>query len=316
MNSDNIIIKILLIDDENGFYDSLKNKAAAKNINLVYKKSLQEGLEALRVDKSIRGVILDGRGFIEANQTKGSESTNFVYTAIKEISLLEQKQNQYYAKVVLTAWMDQLKEGLFGQVELFDKKTISYNPDELDRLFSQLRKSVEGSEDLKILNTFKDVFQVIGDPYLDESQEIKLVHILKGLDTSKGEFNYNEVRIFLETIWKRLNDKDLQLLPDNLFLNDGRPNLQYILDFLKGREVFRWIDYETRKKKVFHQRLLTERIPAHINDCMEFVKEICSAISHDYKPHYNHYSYQACVYALLEIILWLKEYIDKNRIQD
>jgi hypothetical protein len=308
MNSNTIVIKILLIDDENGFYDSLKNKAAAKNINLVYKKSLQEGLEALRVDKSIRGVILDGRGFIEANQTKGSESTNFVYTAIKEISLLEQKQNQYYAKVVLTAWMDQLKEGLSGQVELFDKKTISYNPNELDRLFSQLRKSVEGSEDLKILNTFRDVFQVIGDPYLDESQEIKLINILKGLDPSKCDYNFNEVRIFLEIIWMRLNKADLNLIPDGLFHSYG-PNMYQIVRFLKG------LDIADSNGNILHARS-KERIPAHVMDCMEFIKEIGSAISHNYQYHYNHYSYQASVYALLEIILWLKEYIDQNRIQD
>jgi hypothetical protein len=309
MNTKNIIIKTLLIDDEEGFYNSLKNKAAARSINLVYKKSLQEGLEALRVDKSIRGIILDGRGFIDANQTKGSESTNFVYTAIKEISLLEQKQNQYYAKVVLTAWMDQLKEGLSGQVELFDKKTISYNQDELDRLFSQLRKSVEGSDDLKILNTFRDVFQIIGEPYLDHSQEVKLINILKALDLSKFDNNFNEVRIFLEIIWNRLNKEDLQLLPHNLFHLDGRPNLQYILDFLKGKEVYKW-NKENNEKDILHPRLFVERIPPHINDCMEYIKEIGSAISHDYKPNYNHYSYQASVYALLEIILWLKEFID------
>lgn len=301
MNTENIIIKTLLIDDEEGFYNSLKNKAAARNINLVYKKSLQEGLEALRVDKSIRGIILDGRGFIDANQTKGSESTNFVYTAIKEISLLEQKQNQYYAKVVLTAWIDQLKEGLSGQVEIFDKKTISYNTDELDRLFSQIRESVEGSEDLRIINYYRDIFQVIGDLYLDDSNEVKLLNILKGLSLSKSEFN--DVRVMLEAIWIRLNRDDISLIPNNLFHPDGRPNFFLIVKFLKGQEI------TDSDKNILYPRT-KERIPAHIMDCMEFIKEIGSAISHNYQYHYNHYSYKASVFALLEIILWLKDYID------
>jgi hypothetical protein len=304
MQSKDIVIKTLLIDDEEGFYHSLKNKAAAKNINLIYKKSLQEGLDLLRVDKSIRGIILDGRGFIEANQSKGSESTNFVYAAIKELSLLEQKLNLFYAKVVLTAWVDQLKEGLSGQVEMFDKKTISYNSDELDRLFNNIRNSVENSEDLKILNTYKDVFQVIGDVYLDVSLESKLLSILKGMKGAKCEFT--DVRVMLENIWKRLNENDIKLIPNNLFHLDGRPNLFLIIRFLKGQEI---IDSE---KKIIHTRS-KERIPSHIIDCMEFIKEIGSAISHNYKYYYSHYSYVASVYALMEILLWLKEYIDSNK---
>lgn len=58
---DKPIIKILLIDDDEGIFQSIRNKAANENIHLIYTQSLSEGILILDDDPQIRGIILDGK---------------------------------------------------------------------------------------------------------------------------------------------------------------------------------------------------------------------------------------------------------------
>ena len=58
-----MIIKVLMIDDEQTNFDSLKNYAAeVHQIKLLYRKSLEEGLIYLRDNKEILGVMLQMLG--------------------------------------------------------------------------------------------------------------------------------------------------------------------------------------------------------------------------------------------------------------
>ena len=62
---DRPIIKILCNDDDEGIFQSSRNKAVNENIHLIYARSLSEGLLIPDDDTQIRGIILDGKGFLE-----------------------------------------------------------------------------------------------------------------------------------------------------------------------------------------------------------------------------------------------------------
>ena len=75
-----MINKVLMIDDDQTNYDSLKNYAAqAHQVQLLYKQSLEEALVYLKDNKDIVGVIIDGRGHLKKGQGKGDETDAFVH---------------------------------------------------------------------------------------------------------------------------------------------------------------------------------------------------------------------------------------------
>ncbi len=57
------IITVLMIDDDKDNFDSLKNKAALKGIQLKYAESLEDMLDELKINLEVDAVILDGKGF-------------------------------------------------------------------------------------------------------------------------------------------------------------------------------------------------------------------------------------------------------------
>jgi hypothetical protein len=295
-------IEILMIDDDKDNYDSLKNFAARQNIYLRYSKSLEEGLVQLKENDKILGLILDGKGFITAVQEKGSESSNFVHEALTKIALFESENNVHFAKVVYTAWYEQLLDSVSGRAEIYDKKKLSFNENLKMEMFSKLKSISQDSKQFKIRNKFSRYFELMDNKYLPSSQDKKLFNLLYQLDENKS--NFNELRNLLEGIFKRLNASDLNIIPNSLFHQDGRPNLGWIIQYLKGEKI---TDFN---KNILYEKLNTMRVPNHIAYTIEFLKQLTSAISHDYREKVTINSFKGAIFSLFEIFEWLKTEID------
>ena len=133
------VYDILMIDDDQDNYHSLKNFASEKNVVLQYSRTLEEGMEELKSNTRILGIILDGKGLLHKDQSDSEANAAFVHEALSQIKLLEERRGKIYPICVLTAWYDNLKESLEPRgIKVFDKKKLAIDENQKDELFSYL----------------------------------------------------------------------------------------------------------------------------------------------------------------------------------
>ncbi len=209
------------------------------------------------------------------------------------------------AKVVYTAWYEQLLDSVSGRAEIYDKKKLSSNEKLRMEMFSKLKSMAQESKQFKIRNKFSRYFELMDNKYLPRTQDQKLFTLLYQLDENKS--NFNELRNILECIFKRLNASDLNILPNSLFHPDGRPNLGWIIQYLKGEKIS-----DFNKNILYEKDKNGMRVPNHIAYTIEFLKQLTSAISHDYKEKVTINAFNGAIFSLFEIFEWLKAEIDLN----
>lgn len=299
-------IEVLMIDDIEANYSSLKNEAASFNILLKYKQYLDQGIKEVSDNRNIAAVILDGKGFLSSNQIKGTETEAHVHEGLTQLKILEEKQDRFIPKFILTAWYEILKDSVGDRAPLYNKNRISEVGYKTE-FFSDIRAQVEKTSDFHIKNKYKEVFEAVKD-YLPRDNDLRLHKILMKTDVREcDEEDFNLVRNMLESIFKKASAIDSEFLPRQLFHRDGRPNYEDCIDYLCGREI------KNRKTgDIMFRKDNNPIAPPLIQYTITYIKSVTSGLSHDYTFIWTKYAYASVVHALCEIILWFKGYVEAN----
>jgi CheY-like chemotaxis protein len=296
--------KVLMIDDNPDALKTLIDFAEEEGFEIIYRRSLEEGLDELKTNSEIQGLILDGKGITKKSDTQ--EAFHFATKAFNEIDKHCEKSGKYYPKVWYTGNKDLLAPMLDETEKIFGKDEIGLSDEKGHELFRYLRAEVEKSDDYKINSEFSDVLAVFDEDYLRSSKNRSIfIGILKDLKND-GKGNYTLLRKILESVMKDLMNRHT-IFPSELGHRHGNPNLTYFIKFLKGRE-------ENAPK---NQRL---RVTQHIANCFELVLNTTNHFSHDAndnRPNVKNiketiYTLRATVFALSEILLWYRRTIDRN----
>jgi hypothetical protein len=293
-----------MIDDDQINFDSLKNYAAQSHqIQLFYKKSLEEGLVYLKDNKDLLGVILDGRGHLKQGQNKGDESDAFVHESLTEIKLLEQSLNLKWGKIVYTAWKDKLDDTLEGRgVNVYSKQKVASDADLKSKMFNDLKHQIKKLPQTKLREKYAKYFSLINRSNLKIDDSL-LFFVLIKTEENKDPFPFNNVRSVLEAMYKSLNKEGF--LPNDLFQNKS-PNLTSVSRYLRGMEV---TDYRT--KKTLHKKRELPPVPRHIGDQINYLHQVANNRSHQAQTiGFN--TYKSCVFALLSFMDWC---IDNNKLE-
>ncbi len=305
------IITVLMIDDDKDNFDSLKNKAALKGIQLKYAESLEDMLDELKINLEVDAVILDGKGFRKRGQLKGSEKEDFVHEALTELRFLEKEQDRIIPKCVYTAWYDQLKDGLESRVRVFDKKKLALDSTLMDEFFQFLHKEVTASFAKKIRTKYKDVLQGFGGKYIPVDKESTFIQVLTLLESNEPiqQSDFNTLREIFEAILKRANSIDNSFIPSDLIKTDGRPNLEWCYRYLSGLQT----DVKNASNTIINSYAHKPSIAsAHISRSIDYVKQVTSILSHTYSEPWTPFAFKSAALALAEIIIWFKNYIDSK----
>jgi hypothetical protein len=293
----NTPIEVLMIDDHVDYYNSLRNSAANTRIILKYASNLRQGIAMLKEDFDLSAVVLDGKGFIEPNQQRGSEKEDFVHEALTELTILEREQDRFIPKCVLTAWYDQLYDSLGSRVRVFDKNKLGLDELYVTEMFSFIKSEVLNTELYKLKNSFSEVYDCI-DPVFKNGNSKALLSAFQMSNINSVDKNaFNNLRDLLEAVFYLLFQKDKDRYPMFLFKADGRANLDYWVRYLAGKQI-------SAGEKMVSERVNQARVPEHIACSIEFVKTNTSILSHKYSHLWTKYNYRACLYALCEIIVW------------
>jgi hypothetical protein len=293
-------IHVLLIDDDEGFAASLKNRARRYHVIITTRTNFKDGFKELEGNSKYQAVILDGKAPMSADQPKGTEAENFVHEAIIKLREIELLQGRTLPFCVHTAWYVQLEPSLRNRARIFDKKKTAVEDALMEELFEYLHQEVNKLETTKIKQQHPAVFE-FADTYLDSEDNDFLISLLSPKLSPKREDLMNRLGFI-----RRLEESILNVYCKEVLKMD--PML-----FGQGK------DTPGRGKDLIDHIKVKKLAPLHISFMTYVIYSTQSiAINHKAPESSEYYNYPITVYtvqtfinALLDIILWVSDSIEQ-----
>jgi hypothetical protein len=292
-------IQVLLIDDDEELASSLANRARRYQVLITCKTNFKEGFEELMSNPKYQAVILDGKAPMSPDQPKGTEAENFVHEAIMKLKELELVHQRVVPFCVHTAWYVQLEASLRNRARLFDKKKTAVDDAVMEEMFDYLHDEVAELEDTKVKLLHPEIFE-FAEKYLDAEDIAFLLSLLSARPSPKRE-------VILERLAfvRRLEEAIL-----NVFCRE----------VLKVDPLLYGLDGQSRTKDLIELIKVRKLAPMHISFLTYIIYATLSTIVQHKAPEssefYNYpvtpYTLQTFIGGMLEIILWVKESIEKG----
>jgi len=301
-------IKILLLDDEaEDFIEDFELSARSHRVVIErYFTNAEQGKEYIRKNnKKIDAIILDGF-FKLTDQSSEKKDISALKSTVDELKRILYADGLRIPFCILTGYLEEIGEdSLLSDLDVFEKGRDN------SKLFNHLKKLVSENEDYQIKSNFVEIFDLFDKNLLPDDKESDLVNILLKLK-SKAKYNdddaFNPIRKMYEVIIIELHEqtyavnKHQDIVPDALFGDNDELNITGSYYYLSGFDV-------KRGDEIFIRRRVEVVWPDHIVSLANLIVQITQQNSHDYPEDVHHYTYKSVVYALLELMLWYKNFI-------
>lgn len=289
---------IIFIDDNKEYADHFIREAKSKNINVTHKKSF-DGLKEIlpKFSHKFAAVILDIKCLLHDDQE--IEDANFIGTAMKYLD----QSIPNFPRLILTG-----DDTEFNNLKKYytDEKLFLKTPQDLEKLFDNIQYYVDNSEDLKIKREHSSIFEIFENRWMGSEGEKLTLKILKeGLTTSdKNQFKgiLADIRSMQERLYKTINKIDKQVVPNNMFRNNGMINFNQLMKHLSGNPD-RNRNFQPTTK-VYQNSTIDNLSKTIYWSCGEYIHE---DPSRTYFISDN--TLKSLTYALLELLLWAKQYL-------
>ena len=294
--------KILFVDDDKRYADLLVERAYIDfKYDLHHCEDWEEAKSILeKGDEIFLALILDGRG--KLNQGDKGDNPKHLATALKDIRTLNSK-GIFIPYVINTAYYEEFTT-YFSDENMVDKN-------DTEKLFSILSEIIANSDIEKLKSIYPEIFECFGGKYLPkDALNNYLIEVLLQIESkSWSKSSFNSLRKLIETIYKRLNEINEEIIPFSCLNYDkGNVNFDYCAKRLySGKDI-----YDKNGKMV--AKAVQPIIPKHLGWLIHPFDQVCSICSHDYKDinYLNIYSLKTVLFGVMEMILWFKNYIDEN----
>ncbi len=306
-------IKVLLLDDD---AENIKTELElnAKSNRVILFKALsnaEEGIDYIRKHHSrIDAIILDGY-FWEKSTSSSRKDITALRKTIRELQRLLDAENISIPFCVLTGYAEELStDSLFSEVKIFRKGRVSSD------MYDYLKEEVAKNEDYQIKNEYQEIFELFDNHLLPEDKEEDLVEIVRKLK-SKAKYNdddaFNPIRKMYEVLIRMLHEIALEknkyqdVVPLSLFNDNEKLSITWSWYYLSGKDVKENAGKENERIKI---QARNEPVwPLHIANLTKMMVDTTQEGSHDYPEDVHHYAYKSTVFALLELMLWYKQFI-------
>lgn len=246
----------------------------------------------------VDALILDAKGKLRSDE---QESDNHLTEAIGWVR--EQKgKGRIIPYAIYTAHADTLsaftQERKAGR--MFSK------PDGGKDVLAYLKGEIANTEKYHIINQHPEPFACFGGCYLDTKYETYLLDIIKTLHSTRlsnpQDLLFNPCRILLEQVFRKINEVDESMMPYAfLGFENQRPNLTFCSLFLSGKK-------DCNGKGIPSHKKPNAFIAHQIHTIVTFTQPA----SHELQG-YTQYTFNSVLYALFDVLIWLKTFIDKNQ---
>lgn len=285
---------VLWVDDEHEGLGGFKELAKDENIKLDAVRSLDEFKDKLTAKyEAYDGIISDARFFKKTNQVTGTENEEALYELNEFIHSIPKK----FKLFVYTGQPDLVGGTQFNKMfkDVYEKSKCE------ERLFSDLKIAADKLPEMQIKKSYSRVFEVFNDHYLPKSS---IKDLLKFLDDEikHDKSSIKMARDFIEDLFKSFAKHDI--IPS--FFIDKGVSCSKMSRFISGQEENNYkLDESSLPPKI-------------ITDMIEYLVKTTNPACHrsHIDDHINNvatdYLFDSVKYALLDVIIWFKLYIDKQ----
>lgn len=304
--------KVLWFDDEWDELEEISEEALDFDIELQGVSNAEEGISLLESSKmEFDAVLLDGKFYSNAKQTKGAETDNAFGRVVKFLES-KIKTDDFLPWFILSGQTSFVKDN-HSLVELFkdsakewqgDKVFDKNDDDDTPELFSRLVKTIKGTDSFKIKSQYAEVFDVIKLGFLSKEQEPILLSAIRKMENTHKIDNsitlFNPLRMLIERVQEKL--VEIGLVPSELSFN----GLQYFIPM-------------THKDYDFNG-VIAPPIIGHLFKGIIPVLQEASHSKEDMRLGFEKYVidsersflYRSTTFQVLEILLWFKRFIIEN----
>lgn len=289
--------EVLWIDDQFEEQEAFLESAYLNEIDIMPFKISKAGMDELENNLfRYDAIILDAKVYNETEDevAKLTGLTNSIYK-IKEL-----RTKRILPYFIFTGQPDVITSIAFsemvGEIYVY-RKTIDNA-----KLFADIKSCADEQETTQLKHKYQSVFDVCNEKYLGEYASQDLFNILKDFESDNLNNHFNLVRKIVEDIFICFNKYELlptEFIHPNVSLNESRK-------FLSG----------TKEKG--YTLNSESRLPKVISDSLRAILDVTQPASHrakideHLKEVNNTFLVRGSIYKLLDVIVWVKKYIDEN----
>lgn len=283
-----LVYKIVLIDDSEIVRSDLFALGNSAGFEVFAYSNLQAGMEKLRADPSINGLVLDA----ECKLTHDAkEDITFLAEAVKQVDALINSRDRDLYVVINTAFSD--------RVEVYKDMYHINKKEEPLKLFESLVIGIDKLEKTYIRRKYSSSIESLNAIVGDLSKEDTIVRLLKNLkreDPETIESNLSDIRKIYEVI--------IRIITAQVEIPSDLSARSKIL-FLAGREC------KDRNRRVHHNDVAI--IPAYISDICFAIWGLGSSGGHDSgdEIHCTKHTVIGTTHLLLDLINWVGKWMDE-----
>jgi len=299
---------VLWVDDEHEGLGGFKELAKDENIKLDAVRSLDEFKDKLTAKyEAYDGIISDARFFKKTNQVTGTENEEALYELNEFIHSIPKK----FKLFVYTGQPDLVGGTQFNKMfkDVYEKSKGE------ERLFSDLKIAADKLPEMQIKKSYSRVFEVFNDHYLPKSS---IKDLLKFLDDEieHDKSSIKMARDFIEDLFRSFAKHEI--IPKHFAeWTDEEP--YKTVRITQTSKFLSWNSTKEAGNAVEGLILKKSSLPPIvISELIYYLVRITNPASHRsyIDSHLNSvssdYLYKSIKYALLDVIIGFKSFIDKK----
>ena len=285
---------VIWIDDEWDKMTEFKDECEDLHIHLQpfsYQKAAMDELD--RHPNSWDAVLLDGE--IKDKSEHEEPSTKGL---LKALMYLAEKHNKIPR--FISTGKDKVKDN-----EMLKDEHIYIKDIDDEKLFDDIRNTIDNIERFKIKLVYKDVIDLLGNINKDVCESI--ISIFEKMHDPDSDISfdsklyYNQIRQALECVYIVANKNGV--IPDECFSGE-RPNIDQCYRYLVGDPAFHaGVRYGQQGEYI---------VPEYIGAMMAMIKNIGNEFSHPNENNKTHYLLYSLALNLYEIANWMFLYIEEH----
>jgi len=306
--------KALWIDDQYNDAEMIQFAIEADNEGLLLEgyPSFEEGFEVLERNlEHFDIILLDGLFFEKKGQEAGTEDESGIGMAIAKIN--ELKSRKVFPWFVLSG-KDKFTKGensllKANKAKCFDKT----NPSDVVKLFEEMKLAASQQPDAQLKHKYTYLSKTCSDQLLGPEHFSRLFALIKHIENveklANTEDMLNPIRKIIERMFKRMAEKGI--IPEAIISNKG---------WINGSSLFlanKHSDYEHLSE--ITPPIVSENIYRLLNiiqDASHGDGELKLKVDQYLKTAQSDFLYRSCVFLLLDLLLWFKEFVENNGDKD
>ena len=292
---------VVLVDDQPSVHDVFSDIVDNHNLSLEVFETWDKAKEFIENSSfEIDALILDAKGKLRSDEQESechlSEAIGWVREQKGKGRVIPYAIYTAHANS-LPAFLEERKAG-----RMFTK------PDNAAEVLKFLKGEISKTDKYIIINEFPEPFACFGGRYLDKQYETLLLDIIKifSNNTLSDPKNllFNSCRTILEQVFKKINEVDEKVLPYAILdFEKQKVRLTNCSKYLSGGRVY------IKGKEYLRSNFLDD----YISEQIQSIIYICHPASHEIQEKYTRYTFNSVLYALFDVLIWLKTFIDKNQ---